>query len=231
MGAEFTISPASAGDLAGFASWYDLVEDLVLDEAAEVINARYVEAFDSGILGCALGIDDRKEVRAALDRAAAAGPEQTALIRHSLARSAIFVATDREGVAGVAELTPPIRAVEQIFRRLEQQRASREAILDAQWKSMVQVSKLRLVAVRPDMRGRGVGSELIEQALQLAAASGVKQVYGQFSASPELARFYLERGFTVRDVGVPIKVVGGNTIQSRATEQLFYSMVRLRYRN
>lgn len=227
MGTRLSIAPATRSDLSGFSQWYEHVAGLVLDEAPDVINTRYVEALDSGILGCALDIDDDREILRAFDRAGAAGPPASTIMRHCMARSVVLAAkTDAETV-GVLEMTPPVVPIREMFSLLEQERAGTAKILATHMNLLVRVSKLRLVAVRPDFRGRGIGSELVEHALQIARRSAVKQVFGQFATSSRLAGFYAGHGFKVKDEGVGIRLVGGYEIYSEPTDCLFYKMVQL----
>ena len=61
--------------------------------------------------------------------------------------------------------------------------------------------ELANIAVRPDLRGRGIGSGLLGRILKVAEESGVRSLYLEVRESNELARqMYARRGF--HEIGV-----------------------------
>ncbi len=61
--------------------------------------------------------------------------------------------------------------------------------------------ELANIAVRPDLRGRGIGSALLSRVLEVAEGSGVRSLYLEVRESNELAReMYARRGF--HEIGV-----------------------------
>lgn len=55
--------------------------------------------------------------------------------------------------------------------------------------------ELLLVAVRPEMRGRGVGKELIEWFVRTARSNGAEQVFLEMRANNPAVRLYTACGF------------------------------------
>ena len=61
--------------------------------------------------------------------------------------------------------------------------------------------ELANIAVRSDLRGRGIGSRLLSRMLKVAEDSGVRSLYLEVRESNELAReMYARRGF--QEIGV-----------------------------
>ena len=61
--------------------------------------------------------------------------------------------------------------------------------------------ELANIAVRGDLRGRGIGSRLLSRMLKVAEDSGVRSLYLEVRESNELAReMYARRGF--QEIGV-----------------------------
>ncbi len=61
--------------------------------------------------------------------------------------------------------------------------------------------ELANIAVRKDLRGRGIGSGLLERVLEIAEDSGIRSLYLEVRESNDLAReMYARRGF--QEIGV-----------------------------
>ncbi len=67
--------------------------------------------------------------------------------------------------------------------------------------SVLDEGELANIAVRPDLRGRGIGSGLLGRILEVAEDSGIRSLYLEVRESNDLAReMYSRRGFS--EIGV-----------------------------
>ncbi len=66
-------------------------------------------------------------------------------------------------------------------------------------------SKLHLVAVDDEHRGRGLGAALVRAATTAAYRGGAEVLYGQYLTEDQgLAKFYLRQGFTFAAADAPL---------------------------
>ena len=70
--------------------------------------------------------------------------------------------------------------------------------------SILTMSKLHMVGVSPDQRGRGHGRRLINHLVNRLARGGTRLVYGQFGGDRDLRGFYESLGFEVLQRGEPL---------------------------
>lgn len=71
----------------------------------------------------------------------------------------------------------------------------------------LRTAKLHLVAVSPDLQGRGYGSRLVKRALKISERGSTFMLHGQFQARRQgLASFYSKHGFKVYPEGEPLPI-------------------------
>lgn len=224
---QISVQRASRTELAGLTSWYGLVESATLAESADTYNARRIKAFDDGVLGAALDLGDDEDIRRAFDQVTSQGKPDTAMIRRLLWRTLVLSARMNSQTVGVLEMGPAAGPYRQLLTQLEHSHAPDSAIIKVHMDITVRVAKLHMVAVLPDMRGRGAGHAMVLQALDTARRSASKQVYGQFdSRATQLTSFYTDLGFNVRPKGSSLRLVGGYEVQATPSEHLGYQMLR-----
>jgi GNAT superfamily N-acetyltransferase len=85
------------------------------------------------------------------------------------------------------------------------------------------LSKLDIVCIAAEHRGRGLGSRLVRQAVDVARKSMVRQIYGQFRTEKGLTPFYENLGFEVGNPGDTLSVSAGSEVEvfGKPTETLF----------
>ncbi|MCZ2850004.1 GNAT family N-acetyltransferase [Modestobacter sp. VKM Ac-2978] len=92
-------------------------------------------------------------------------------------------------------------------------------------------SELDLLAVRRDVRGRGIGAQLIDDMAQRLRARGVRAWFGNVTPNLDvegLSRFYARNGFRVGALDAPIPPLLGKDWTMPATEAAaFYFWRRL----
>lgn len=103
----------------------------------------------------------------------------------------LYLAEQRGQVVGMALLTPPLRL-------LSQKHHGNRTAMRAD-PGFLGVTKVSALAVRPDRRGEGIGSDLLAYALAREPAG--TYVYGQCSDKGTLPDFYRAFGFTVHSRG------------------------------
>ncbi len=210
---QVSVQRASLPELSALASW---------------CQGDRVDALRSGILGAALDLHDDTAIKKVFDQVGTAGAPETAIARHLLARTLVLLARVGSATVGVLEMGPPAQLYQETMRQLEQSRADARTIITTHMHLTARISKLESVFVLPQLRHRGVASALVIEALRIAHTSAIKEVFGQFGASPPLARLCTRLGFTVKNEGATLRLLGGYQIQPQPTEQLFYTTVQTR---
>lgn len=71
-------------------------------------------------------------------------------------------------------------------------------------RALIAVTKLAVVAVLPQWRSAGVGASLVDQARLAATDARLGIMFGQFTASDQLDRFYRARGFEILPPGAAV---------------------------
>lgn len=221
--AQVTVQRASLTELRALAPWYRYVDPLLPSEPDDMHNGGRGDALRPEILGAALDVHDDTAIKKKFDQVATAGAPDTVLVRHLLARTLVLSARVGSATVGVLKMGPASQLHQKTMGQLEQSRADARTIMTTHMNLAARVSKLELVSVVPELRHRGIGSALVIEALRIAQASGIKQVFGQFGASHPLARFYTRLGFTVKNQGATLRLVGGYDIQPPPTDQLFHT--------
>jgi len=157
---QISVQRASRAELADLTSWYGLVESATLTESADTYNARRIKAFDDDVLGAALDLGDDEDILGAFDQVASQGEPDTAMIRRLLARTLVLSVRMNSQTVGVLEMGPAAGPYRQLLTQLQHNHAPESAIIKAHMDMTVRVAKLHMVAVLPDMRGRGLGHAL-----------------------------------------------------------------------
>ena len=183
---KVTIQPASADELANITFWYREA-----GVEAGIVNDGFRAASRSGLLGSALG-------------GGIAGTKVVALHPHpaeaALTRSCALSLRLNGDTIGMLVLGPPGYLIDRFFAKLlaEGQRPSPDDAQDLFWRLLINVTKLDLVAIHPEHRGRGHGARLVRHSLDLARQSLLIRVFGEYRQDrPHLADFYSKLGFTV----------------------------------
>ena len=87
------------------------------------------------------------------------------------------------------------------------------------WK-VLDEGELANIAVRKDLRGRGIGSGLLSRILEVAEDSGVRSLYLEVRESNEVAReMYARRGF--QEIGVRKGYYVGPSEDARVLKKCF----------
>lgn len=129
--------------------------------------------------------------------------------------SLVAVNADDE-IVGAIVCSPPYNYISQLCETMPDQ----AQMMTLQ--GIMGVSKLVGVATRPDVRGTGVGSALIDTARTVLRRYGAIAMYG--SCRAELVQFYRSRRFTVQPLDHPIDmwaVFGINSVVSAPGEHIF----------
>lgn len=94
------------------------------------------------------------------------------------------------------------------------------------------MSKLHLLAVRPDQQARGHARRLLKIARQIGKADGLNMLYGMFDSDtrPHLRQFYSSHDFTVLAPGQPLSLMLAtgsfdHKMFPRASESYFYTLI------
>lgn len=120
--------------------------------------------------------------------------ESTVMVGFSL------VAVDEMGaVVGSITVAPPYTYMQNVVDGIADDHEARQMLVSAQ----LGLSKITGVAVREDMRGRGIGADLVRTALQVLRRCGIGMiVFG--SCEPPRAAFYRRLGFNISPLDAPI---------------------------
>lgn len=93
-------------------------------------------------------------------------------------------------------------------------------------KAMNRISELDLMAVRPDARGHGLGTQMIQMLERELAVRGVRVWFGNVTRDLQVAalrRFYMHAGFTVLSDGQPLPpLLGQEWVPPSAETPAFY---------
>lgn len=114
----------------------------------------------------------------------------------------VAVCRDSGAVVGLVHLVPPPNII------LDPQQP------EVVSRVLIAVTKLAVVAVVPSRRGDGIGASLVKQARIAAAAARLGIMFGQFTESERLDRFYRARGFQIlpAGAGVDASATAGRTV-------------------
>ena len=108
-----------------------------------------------------------------------------------MALSMLLVAVDEQDtVLGVLMALPPVRVLAQFMK-------AGVPLPDILFAAQT-VVKMKAVAVDEAVRGRGIGTALINVCVQVFTSLGWQALYGQFGKDSGLAAYYSRLGFTVR---------------------------------
>jgi len=199
---RITVQRASEEELSGLASWYTMIDPEMPDLPADEVNARFVNAFRSGILGRALG-HGRDSLDALL--------EHIDLDEQLLSRILVLSARCDGETVGMLLCSPPVG----LYNDVMPQTVSypQRTVQQMHVALVVGLVKLEMVAISPEHRGRGLGARLVRNAIDTARKSAVERMYGQFHNEDGLTGFYEKLGFTVPGPGQAISAVSDFPIQ------------------
>ncbi len=108
-----------------------------------------------------------------------------------------LVAENSTGVViGAIVCAPPYKFIDNYAKAFPAQAK------DTKLQGVLGLSKIVGVAVSEDVRGNGIGSELIQIARQIVQRCGISMIHG--SCSPDLTRFYKRLGFKVEPFEAPL---------------------------
>ncbi|WP_409429290.1 GNAT family N-acetyltransferase [Mycobacterium sp. SMC-11] len=213
---KVTVQRASEDELTDLASWYHLTGPGMPNEPDEDLNERHVKAFRSGVLGSALELP----MAATCNRLFDSGLDMTARF---LARTLVSSVRLDGQTIGMLVMAPPQSLYEKAIREVAG--ASQKVIDQVLLGTLVMLSKLQIVSISAEHRGRGLGSRLVRQAVDVASKSMVGQVYGQFRTLEGLAPFYTKLGFdVVSDDTLPI-AAGYQLDLYRKPDETFFSRI------
>ncbi|OHU47239.1 hypothetical protein BKG82_26660 [Mycobacteroides chelonae] len=188
-GHKVTTQTASEGELANLAYWYrEAGVARVGDDEPEVLNERFLKAARAGLLGSALG----------------GGAEGAAVLAtHPDPLDASFTRTlasslrlDGEPI-GMLVMGPPTSLIDRLLGQLpDSLRQDPEQMQQILWGLLIGLTKLHMVAIHPEHRGRGRGARLVRHAIDVARKSKMMTIYGEYSPDrPHLRNFYSTLGF------------------------------------
>ncbi len=167
---------ASTRDIENLGYWYDLA-GVKADNRDEQI-AQLLAAHTAGKLGVAFG----NGLEGNLDRILTL--DQSSWYH---ARLAVRTLTLNDETIGLAMFG----AHQRLWQLLDTRVTGDERSLANFLASALAVSKLHILAIRPDYQCAGYGTRLIKKVLGVARADNVVMFYGQFSARrPHLRKFY-----------------------------------------
>ncbi|WP_301121339.1 GNAT family N-acetyltransferase [Mycolicibacterium fortuitum] len=213
---SITVQRACEEELSDLASWYTMIDPEMLDRPADEVNARFVNALRSGVLGCALG-HGRDSVDVLL--------EHIDLDEQLLSRILVLSARCDGETVGMLLCSPPVGFYNDVMAQTVAY--PQRTVQQMHVAFVVGLVKLEMVAVAPEHRGRGLGARLVRNAIDTARKSAVERIYGQFHNEDGLTGFYEKLGFTVPGPGQAISAVSDFPIQihSSPSETPFHQTV------
>lgn len=203
---RITVGPPRAEDFDCLSGWFEQAGVATADPIGE--TARYRAAFAAGYLGVATGGGFRSNFEAFLGLPDAERPA---------ARTMMQVLRLDDSAIGALVMGPHAPLWQVMDARIAREGAAAGESSAAFMNFVIaalKVTKIRLVVVDADQRGRGHGTRLLRSALSTADRYDLLLMYGQFTAEhTHLAPFYERAGFSVLGPGepLPLALVTGNT--------------------
>ena len=108
---------------------------------------------------------------------------------------------DAHGVIGAVVAHPPLGVIKKAIEHGRRTGADRQQIMQTMLSGVIAIARIRALAVADEMRGHGIGGELLRRCWQLFDHGGYMIVYGQAPDTPQLERFYRGHDFDVLDPG------------------------------
>lgn len=216
---KVTVQQASEAELGSLASWYRMADPEMPHEPDQVLNDRHVSASRSGVLGSSLGHSDDQALMKCL--------EYDDLLDQFMARTLVLSARVDGQTVGMLVMGPPSALYVKMMKRIPP--TEQELIQRVHLGIVFGLSKLDVVCVAPENRGRGLGARLVRHTIGIARESAVMQIYGQFREEDALKPFYEKLGFEVCSPGETLRVRAGAPIEifSKPTEALFSKRIGL----
>ncbi|SDL33606.1 Acetyltransferase (GNAT) family protein [Nocardioides sp. YR527] len=139
-----------------------------------------------------------------------------------------LVAVDEnDTVIGSISVCPPYNFLNTIIDDF----SSREAHMIL-LQTQMGISKITAVAVREDLRGQGIGADLVQTALQVIRRCNIGMIV-LGSCEPDRAVFYRRLGFTISPVDEPIdlyRAIGVHAMLETPDHHIFSMRRQVRYR-
>lgn len=130
-----------------------------------------------------------------------------------------------QGVVGALVAYPPVGVIQQMLDHLRRTGGGPNQATQVVLMGAIAMARIKALAVLEQMRGRGIGSALLQRALQIYDECGYMIVYGQAPGTTGLDLFYQEQDFDVLAPGTGFDpwVVFGEHVDIRPdpTERIF----------
>lgn len=123
------------------------------------------------------------------------GGDQTVPAQHVML---VLVAEhDDQGIVGTAVAYPPVGLLQQLLKHSQRTGGNSKQAAQILYSGILAIVRIKVLAVADGMRGRGIGSALLQRCRQIYDHAGYMIVYGQAQDTPQLGRFYRRHGFDV----------------------------------